>query len=151
MTNYTFEEIKGLLLKSIQEHDFESEFKTVKDQTSAIDNISSQTNLLALNASIEAARAGDAGKGFAVVAEQIRALSTETKTSSSEIQSALDRLAVISDKMLSSIGETLSLIQVTLDKIKQTSESISLITSDSTQIEDHIQPLKMLNLLTSSL
>ena len=40
--------------------------------------------------------------------------------------------------MLSSIGETLSLIQVTLDKIKQTSESISLITSDSTQIEDHI-------------
>ena len=73
-----------------------------------------------------------------LLAEQIRALSTETKTSSSEIQSALDRLAVISDKMLSSIGETLSLIQVTLDKIKQTSESISLITSDSTQIEDHI-------------
>ena len=119
-------------------HDFESEFKTVKDQTSAIDNISSQTNLLALNASIEAARAGEAGKGFAVVAEQIRALSTDTKTSSSEIQSALDRLAVISDKMLTSIGETLSLIQVTLEKITQTSESINLITSDSTQIEDHI-------------
>ena len=27
MTNYTFEEIKGLLLKSIQEHDFESELR----------------------------------------------------------------------------------------------------------------------------
>lgn len=120
-------------------HDFETEFNTVKDQTSTIDNISSQTNLLALNASIEAARAGEAGKGFAVVAEQIRALSTETKSSSSEIQSALDRLAIISDKMLSSIGETLSLIQVTLEKITQTSESINLITSDSAQIEDHIQ------------
>lgn len=120
-------------------HDFETEFNTVKYQTSTIDNISSQTNLLALNASIEAARAGEAGKGFAVVAEQIRALSTETKSSSSEIQSALDRLAIISDKMLSSIGETLSLIQVTLEKITQTSESINLITSDSAQIEDHIQ------------
>ena len=118
--------------------DFHSQFERVKEETSTIEGNTSKTNLLALNASIEAARAGDAGKGFAVVAEQIRALSTETKTSSSEIQSALDRLAVISDKMLSSIGETLSLIQVTLDKIKQTSESISLITSDSTQIEDHI-------------
>ena len=27
MTNYTFEEIKGLLLKSIQEHDLESELR----------------------------------------------------------------------------------------------------------------------------
>ena len=27
MTNYTFEEIKRLLLKSIQEHDFESELR----------------------------------------------------------------------------------------------------------------------------
>ena len=117
---------------------FKQDFDMVKEETGTIEGITFQTNLLALNASIEAARAGAAGKGFAVVAEQIRALSTETKTSSSEIQSALDRLAVISDKMLSSIGETLSLIQVTLDKITQTSESISLITSDSTQIEDHI-------------
>ena len=27
MTNYTFEEIKGLLLKSIKEHDFESDLR----------------------------------------------------------------------------------------------------------------------------
>ena len=33
MTNYTFEEIKGLLLKSIQEHDFESEFVTTRMNT----------------------------------------------------------------------------------------------------------------------
>jgi methyl-accepting chemotaxis protein len=52
----------------------------IKEATEIITDIAEETNLLSLNASIEAARAGDAGKGFAVVAEQIRALSTETKT-----------------------------------------------------------------------
>lgn len=96
--------------------EFKNEFETVKEETSTIDNISSQTNLLALNASIEAARAGEAGKGFAVVAEQIRTLSTETKSSSGQIQDALTRLSEISDKMMTSIEQTIKLIQVTLEK-----------------------------------
>lgn len=97
--------------------EFKNEFETVKEETSTIDNISSQTNLLALNASIEAARAGEAGKGFAVVAEQIRTLSTETKSSSGQIQDALTRLSEISDKMMTSIEQTIKLIQVTLEKL----------------------------------
>ena len=83
-----------------------------------------QTNLLALNASIEAARAGEAGKGFAVVAEQIRTLSTETKSSSGQIQDALTRLDEISEKMTSSIEQTLKLIQLTLEKVTLTGENV---------------------------
>ena len=120
-------------------HDFKTEFTMVLEETGKIDNISNQTNLLALNASIEAARAGDSGKGFAVVAEQIRTLSTETKTSSAQIQDALTRLDEISGKMTTSIEKTLELIQVTLEKVTLTGENVQKITEDSTQLGEHIQ------------
>ena len=104
--------------------DFKNEFERVKTETGTIEEISNQTNLLALNASIEAARAGEAGKGFAVVAEQIRTLSTETKSSSGQIREALIRLEETSSKMTASMEETLQLIQLTLEKVTQTGQSI---------------------------
>ncbi len=120
-------------------HDFKSEFERVKEETGTIQSISGQTNLLALNASIEAARAGDAGRGFAVVAEQIRTLSTETKSSSSQIEEALIRLDATSAKMTASIEETLKLIALTLEKVTITGENVGKITSDSKQLGEHIQ------------
>ena len=121
--------------------EFTSEFEKVKQETGTIDSISSQTNLLALNASIEAARAGEAGRGFAVVAEQIRTLSTETKDSSGQIQDALTRLDEISAKMTGSIEETLKLIQITIEKVTQTGDNVSKITSDSSKLGEHIQAI----------
>ena len=120
---------------------FKNEFEMVKNETGTIDDISNQTNLLALNASIEAARAGEAGKGFAVVAEQIRTLSTETRNSSGQISDALTRLDEISGKMTASIEETLSLIQLTLEKVTQTGENVEKITQDSNKLESHIREI----------
>ena len=120
-------------------HDFKSEFEMVKQETGTIQNISGQTNLLALNASIEAARAGDAGRGFSVVADQIRTLSTETKSSSGRIEDALIRLDETSAKMTASIEETLKLIALTLDKVTITGKNVEKITSDTKQLGDHIQ------------
>lgn len=121
--------------------EFKNEFEMVKNETGTIDDISNQTNLLALNASIEAARAGEAGKGFAVVAEQIRTLSTETRNSSGQISDALTRLDEISGKMTSSIEETLSLIQLTLEKVTQTGENVEKITQDSNKLGSHIREI----------
>lgn len=120
-------------------HDFKAEFERVKEETGTIQSISGQTNLLALNASIEAARAGDAGRGFAVVADQIRTLSTETKSSSSQIEEALIRLDETSSKMTASIEETLKLIALTLEKVTLTGENVGKITADSKQLGEHIQ------------
>lgn len=118
--------------------EFQSEFEMVKSEISTIENISGQTNLLALNASIEAARAGEAGKGFAVVADEIRSLSSDTKDSSSQIKNALVRLGETSDKMTSSVEETLRLIQVTISKITDINKSVSTITDDATLLGNHI-------------
>lgn len=117
---------------------FEKEFTMVKEQTAIIEKISSQTNLLALNASIEAARAGEAGRGFSVVADEIRSLSTNTRDSSYEIRSALERLEETSNEMTDSIAETLELIQLTIEKLTQINTSVGTITEDSEQIGEGI-------------
>lgn len=118
---------------------FKKEFENVKQETSAIEGITSQTNLLALNASIEAARAGEAGKGFAVVADQIRSLSSGTQDSSNSIMEALSHLEATSDEMLQSITETVELIQLNIEKVSTVNKSVSDITSDATSLGDNIK------------
>lgn len=125
-------ELEGIL------KDFKEQFDMVKSEVGTIEGINRQTNLLALNASIEAARAGEAGKGFAVVANEIRDLSMGTQNSSSRILAALGHLENTSDNMTDSITQTLKLIHVTLDKIKQVSASVSSISGDSTQIGNSV-------------
>ncbi|MBE5877142.1 MAG: methyl-accepting chemotaxis protein [Lachnospiraceae bacterium] len=119
--------------------EFKAEFESVKNETGTIDEISEQTNLLSLNASIEAARAGEAGKGFAVVADEIRALSTGTQNSSARIMEALAHLEETSEKMLESVGETVRLIQVNMEKVTNVHESVTDITNDARRLEEHIQ------------
>ncbi|MGN1206130.1 MAG: methyl-accepting chemotaxis protein [Eubacterium sp.] len=119
--------------------DFGAQFEMVKEEIGTIERISNQTNLLALNASIEAARAGEEGRGFAVVAEQIRVLSTETQTSSGQIQEALKHLEDTSAHMTEAIQKTLELIQISLEKVNQTNQSVEKITADSGQLGKHIE------------
>ena len=120
---------------------FKEEFDRVKLETGKIEEITEQTALLALNASIEAARAGEAGRGFGVVAQQISSLSTETQSSSGQIEEALIRLQKTSDKMTNSMEETIKLVQETFKKVSKTGKNVEKINDDSRQIENHIQEI----------
>lgn len=120
---------------------FREEFERVKLETGKIEEITEQTTLLALNASIEAARAGEAGRGFGVVAQQISSLSTETQSSSGQIEDALIRLQQTSDKMTASMEETIKLVQETFKKVTKTGKNVGKINDDSKQLENHIQEI----------
>lgn len=120
---------------------FKEEFDRVKLETGKIEEITEQTTLLALNASIEAARAGEVGRGFGVVAQQISSLSTETQSSSGQIEDALIRLQETSDKMTASMEETIKLVQETFKKVSKTGKNVEKINDDSKQIENHIQEI----------
>ncbi len=119
--------------------EFKNEFENVKQETSTIEGISSKTNLLALNASIEAARAGEAGRGFAVVAEEIRELSSGTRTSSTRIMEALAHLEETSGRMMESIAETVELIQVNIEKVANVDKSVTDITNDAASLGVNIK------------
>lgn len=82
------------IIEGIQKElgNLEEDISRVDVVSENINAIAKQTNLLALNATIEAARAGEAGKGFAVVAGEVKNLSAETATATSEIQNVLEGL-----------------------------------------------------------
>ena len=57
-----------------------------------MEEIAAQTNLLSVNAAIEAANAGEHGRSFGVVADEIRKLSSQAKSSTSDISTLLGEM-----------------------------------------------------------
>ena len=79
-----------------------------------INNIADQTKLIAFNAALEASSAGEAGKRFGVVAAEIRRLANSVTESTgeidgkiNEIQQAINRLVIVSEKGSKRIQEGL--------------------------------------------
>lgn len=66
--------------------------KVIGKALESIDEISSKIKFIALNASIEAARAGEAGHAFAVIAKEVRTLSENSRTVSSDLKQQFDTL-----------------------------------------------------------
>lgn len=86
--------------------------KQISKVMELINHLAAQTKLIAFNAALEASSAGDAGRRFSVVASEIRRLADsvtdstqEIEDHTDEIQSAINRLVVASEKGATSIEQ----------------------------------------------
>ena len=96
--------------------------KEISKVMEIINNIADQTKLIAFNAALEASSAGEAGKRFGVVAAEIRRLADSVMESTgdidakiNEIQQAINRLVIVSEKGSKRIEEGLDLSNQTAD------------------------------------
>jgi methyl-accepting chemotaxis protein len=132
----SFREIKNRL------DNLNTSISRANDIIDAIENISYQTNLLALNASIEAARAGELGKGFSVVAQEIRQLSEESKTSSTDIRNILSSIIEDNSKVVDETNKADTNLEHNKKSFENTYESLNGIISHIEKIMPFIFNIK---------
>jgi methyl-accepting chemotaxis protein len=96
-----------------------------------ITEISTQTNVLALNAAIEAARAGIHGKGFSVIADEVRELSSQSKSSANHIA-----------RLISSVQHQMQ------DAKQQMSEARESIYSQNTKVTETLNSFQSIDAST---
>ena len=123
--------------------------KQISKVMDIINAVADQTKLIAFNAALEASSAGEAGKRFSVVASEIRRLADNVtdstgniETKISEIQDAISRLVITSEKGASNIAAGTAASANTADKLGAMINAASHAVSAAQQISLSTQQQK---------
>ncbi|CAK0780837.1 methyl-accepting chemotaxis protein [Gammaproteobacteria bacterium] len=115
-----------------------------------IDVVADQTKLIAFNAALEASSAGEAGRRFGVVAAEIRRLAdsvsestTEISRKVNEIQDAIHRMVVTSEKGALVIQTGLSEVAVTANRLTELVDAVQHTNNAAQQISLSTQQQKL--------
>lgn len=112
--------------------ELKSSSEKISEIIKVIIDIADKTNLLSLNAAIEAARAGEQGKGFGVVANEVRNLAEKTADATQETTSIIK-------KIQKDIKESVQSINLITDEVQMARELVMKISTSMKEIIDVIK------------
>lgn len=123
--------------------------KEISKVMAIINTIADQTKLIAFNAALEASSAGEAGKRFSVVAGEIRRLADSVTDSTGDIeakieqiQDAINRLVITSEKGAASIAAGMNATTSTAHRLNELVDAASQTSSAAQQISLSTQQQK---------
>ncbi|MBI5266781.1 MAG: HAMP domain-containing protein [candidate division Zixibacteria bacterium] len=129
--------------------DLDRKSKEIGKIMGIINDIADQTKMIAFNAAIEASSSGEAGKRFSVVAVEIRRLADNVMESTGEIESkieeiqkAINRLVIASEKGSKAINDGSQAASGTLDELMRIVDGAKTASESAMQISLSTQQQK---------